>query len=347
MTERPGLILGAFLALTTAAAAGLVAALAAAGLHGVAGVGAVSVGLVSACILFAIELRQLPPALVVAALTAVASAVALLRALRSVCREQALIRALPVVGLAESDYRGALPNPRDVDIYVLRSRRQGAFCAGVLRPRVVVTTALLDALDADERRAVVMHELSHVRDRGPLKLTLGRVAVRTFFWVPVLRDLVDRYLLLTELAADRAAIAATSRAALAGALSQVLETPRVVGSVGLADHAAARIDRLFDDRAKLPRLITPARAAVTLLALGVIAALAYSSPRLSSSESVQLHTMSVNLLAHHLQARLVGFAITALAVSLVFTGARRLLDRPQRARAAVFERGVSGSRFGH
>jgi hypothetical protein len=339
MTERPGLIFGAFLVLSAAAAAALLGALVEAGLQGVAGVGAVSLGLVSACILFAIELRQLPPALVVVALTAVASGVALVRALRSICREQGLIRALPVVGLTESDYCGALSNSQDVDIYVLRSRRQGAFCAGVLRPRVVITTALLDALDPDERQAVVVHELSHARDRGPLKLTLGRLAARTLFWVPVLKDLVDRYLLLTELAADRAAIAATSPAALAGALSQVLATPTFVGSVGLADHAAARIDRLFDARAKLPRLIRPARAAVTTLALGVVAALAYSSPRLSSSESVQLHTMSVNLLAHHVQARMVGFAVTALAVSLVFTGARRLLDRPRRARAAVFERG--------
>jgi Zn-dependent protease with chaperone function len=339
MTERPELIFGALLVLSAAAAAALLAALVEAGLQGVEGVGAVGLGLVSACILFAMESRQLPPALVVAALTAVASGVALLRALRSISREQRLIRALPVVGLAESGYLDALPNSRDVDIYVLRSRRQGAFCAGVLRPRVVITTALLDALGPDERQAVLMHELSHARDRGPLKLTLGRLAVRTLFWVPVLRDLVDRYRLLTELAADRAAIAATSPAALAGALSQVLATPAFAGSIGLADHAAARIDRLFDARAKLPRLITPARAAVTALALGVVAALAYSSPRLSSGESVQLHTMSVNLLAHHLQARMVGFAVTALAVSLVFTGARRLLDRPHRARAAVFERG--------
>ena len=157
----------------------------------------------------------------------------------------------------------------------------------------------------------------------------GGCLVRSLFWVPVLRDLIDRYLLLTELAADRAAVEATSPAALAGALSQVLETPRLAGSVGFADHAAARIDRLFDPSVKLPRLVTPARASLTTLALGAVAALAYSSPRLTSSESTQLHTMTVNLLAHHVQARLTGFAITAFIVALILVGARRLA-RPAR-----------------
>ena len=67
------------------------------------------------------------------------------------------------------------------------ARRQGAFCAGLLRPRVVLTSALLDALDPDERQAAVEHELSHVRGGAPLKLLLGHLAVRTLFWVPLLR----------------------------------------------------------------------------------------------------------------------------------------------------------------
>ena len=219
---------------------------------------------------------------------------------------------------------------------MLDSSRQGAFCAGLLRPRVVLTSALLDGLDADERRAVVVHELSHARGYGPLKLAFLRLAVRTLFWAPVLRDLVDRYVLLSELEADRVAIARTSPSALAGALSQALATPKLVGSVGLADHAAARIDRLFDTHARLPRLISPARAAATVLGLGAAAALAYSSPRLSSSESMQLHSMSVDLLAHHVLARLAGFGITMLAVSLVVAGVRR--------HAAPRRRGIGGTR---
>ena len=335
MTERPNLIFGAFLVLAATASAALLVALIEIGLQSVTGVAAVGAGVASACVLFAIELRQLPPALVVVSLTAVASGVALVRGVCAIWREQRLIRALPVVALAESDYRDAVPGPAGSDIYVLGSRRRSAFCAGLPRPRVVLTTGLLDALDPEERRAVVVHELSHVRGKGPLKLALLRLAVRTLFWAPVLRDLVDRYVLLTELAADRAAIATTSPAALAGALSQVLAAPKLVGSVGLADDAAARIDRLFDTHARLPRLFSPARVATTVLGLGIVTALAYSSPRLSRGENMQLHSMSVHLLAHHLQARLIGFAVTAVAVALLVAGVRWLVGRPRPRRRLV------------
>ena len=107
----------------------------------------------------------------------------------------------------------------------------------------------------------------------------------------------------------------------------MLTTPRFAGSVGLADHAAARIDRLFYSRAKLPPLVTRGRAALTMVGLGAVAALVYSSPRLNGRESIQLHAMTVNLIAHHVQARIIGFGITALAVAVVFAGARRLAGR--------------------
>jgi hypothetical protein len=203
------------------------------------------------------------------------------------------------------------------------------FAAACCGRKSWVTTQLLDALDPAERGAVVTHELSHARSRGPLELVLGQLVVRSVFWVPVLRDLVDRYLLPTELVADRAAIGATSPAALAGALSQVFETPKMAGTIGFANHAAARIDRLFDPHATLPPLLTPARVALTGLTLAAAGAIVYSSPRLTSSQSEQLHTMTVNLLQHHLQARLIGFAITVAIVTGVIACARRLARRPR------------------
>jgi hypothetical protein len=334
VSERPDLIFGAFLLLTAVAAAALVGALAEIGLQGVTGVAAVGAGLVSACILLAAELRQLPPELVAVAGIAVASTAAFAAALRSAWREQRLIRALPTVRLDESDYAQVLPPPLPAErIHVLSSHRPMAFCAGLLRPRVVLTSALLDTLAEDERRAVVAHELSHARDRGPLKMACLRLVLRTFFWVPLLRDLVDRSVLLSELAADRAAIAATSTSALAGALAEVLPAPAFGGSVGLADHAAARVDRLFDPTAALPRLLTPARAISTALGLLLVGALAYSPPRLSNGENGHLHTMTVKLLAHHFQARLAGFALTVATVALVFGAARRLSARQRCSQA--------------
>jgi Zn-dependent protease with chaperone function len=327
MTERAELVCGAFLVVAAVAAATLCAAFAEIGMRGTTGIASVGVGLASACVLLALELPQLPPALVFIAAVAVATVVALGRGFWAVWCEQRLLRSLPTVALADSSYRRALALASPVAIHVLRSSRRRAFCAGILRPRVVVTTALLDSLDRDERHAVVAHELSHARSRGPLKLTLGHLAARAFFWAPVLRDLLDRYLLLGELAADRDAVAATSRSALAGALSQVLAAPRLAGSVGLADHAAARIDRLFDPGASLPPLLRPRRVALTAAVLAAVAVAVWSSPHLSGNESTQLHAMSVNLLAHHVLERLLGLTGTALAVAAAVAGTRRLAAR--------------------
>jgi hypothetical protein len=103
----------------------------------------------------------------------------------------------------------------------------------------------------------------------------------------------------------------------------VLESPKPAGSIGFADHAAARVDRLFDPSASLPRLFTPVRVALTGLALAAAGALAYSSPRPSSAQSDHLHGMTVNLLQHHLQARAIGFVATAAVVAAVLAGMRR------------------------
>jgi Zn-dependent protease with chaperone function len=343
VTERADLVLAAFLVLTAVALATLIGALAAIGFRGLTGVAAVGAGLASACVLLAAELRQLPVGLLVVAAAAVASAVAFAFAARAMWREQRLIRALPIVPLAHSDYGDALPGVDDAGIYVLPSRRQRALCVGVLRPRIVVTSGLLEVLDDDERTAVVAHERSHVDARAPLKLALVRLVARTLFWAPVLRDLGARYVLLSELAADRAATEATSPAALAGALSQALTTPALAGSAGFADHAGARIDRLFDERARLPRIVTPVHAGATAAALAIVAALAVSSPRPSAGASARLHARLGNALAHHLEARLIGLAITLVVAALAFAAVRRLAQRPRPAHRGA-ARAVARSR---
>src|SRR5439155_9434645 len=114
------------------------------------------------------------------------------------------------------------------------------FCFGLLHPRVAVTAGLLAQLTPDEQAAAVWHEIEHARVREPLRCLLARLATSAFFWIPALRDLLERYLLAKEVAADRHAAARTSRRALAGALHEVIGHPTPQGAVGFADAAAAR-----------------------------------------------------------------------------------------------------------
>lgn len=79
-----------------------------------------------------------------------------------------------------------------------------ALTVGLLRPRILVSDTLRDALSPKLLDAVIAHERAHERRRDVVKRTLTVILVR--FHVPWLREvLLDDFVLATELAADAAA----------------------------------------------------------------------------------------------------------------------------------------------
>jgi hypothetical protein len=325
VTKHPDWVLAALLVVAGACVATLAAVLVEIGLDGVLGVGAIGLGLATACHRLAAELLRLPPTLVVATVAGCASAIAFAAAIVRIWQEQRTLRALPGRPIEETLFAPLADATTPID--VVPAPTAAAFCTGVLSPRVVVTEGLLQRLGDDERRAAVVHELEHARAGGPLKVAIARVAARALFWLPVLQDLADRYVLLIEVEADRAAAGRTSRSALAGALLEVLGTPRVTGAVGLADFAEARVDRLVDPDADLPPLFR--RSSLLAMAVAALAfvALVLWTPQLGAGESSHLHAMSVNLLAHRVHDRLIGFAETAAVLIGIATVARALYRR--------------------
>lgn len=88
--------------------------------------------------------------------------------------------------------------PRDHPLHmpgvvVVEDRRPQAFCAGLLRPRVYVSTAAVALLDESALDAVIAHEFHHARRRDPLRLAVGRVLVRALFFMPGLAGLARRH----------------------------------------------------------------------------------------------------------------------------------------------------------
>ena len=324
MSERADILLAALLISAAAAGAAVAGAVADIGVHGVLELGAVAIGIVTACFHFAFEVRHLPAAVVVLSLVAVGSAVRLVRALLATWREQRLLRRLPTRAIEKTSFASLAAAATSVSIEVVPAASANAFCVGILRPRVLVTRGLLERLDEEEQRAAIIHELEHAAARGPLKVALARVVARTFFWFPALGDLLDRYILVAELEADRAAVKTTSRSALAGALLEVIDAPRTAGAVGLADFAAPRIDRLFDPHAALPPLLRRSSLVAAVAWVGGAAFLIACSPHLGVCESAQLHAMTVNLLLHRAGDRLLGLAETAGVVAVVLLVRRRL-----------------------
>lgn len=151
---------------------------------------------------------------------------------------------------------------------IFEARAPGAFCAGILRPRVYVSSGAVAQLSGEELDAILAHEAHHARLRDPLRVLFARVLGDALFFLPGVRQLGDRYSALAEMAADQAAIrAAGDRAPLASALLTFESAnPAVVGI------ASERVDHLLGDetRWQLPGMLL-AWTLVLLAAVGVLA----------------------------------------------------------------------------
>ena len=142
------------------------------------------------------------------------------------------------------------------DALVIDDERPQAFCAGLMAPRVYISTGALALLDDAGLDAVLAHERHHAIRRDPLRLATGRVLARALF-LPGLKELSRRQQALAELSADESAIhaAPANRSGLAGAILTFSDA-RPAGYSGGVD--VARIDFLLGQRA-LDRLGQAAR----------------------------------------------------------------------------------------
>jgi hypothetical protein len=181
----------------------------------------------------------------------------------------------PPVGLADRVARWGLRTVR-----VVPTDEVLCFCIGLLRPRIVVSTALLELLGQAELDAVLAHEASHQCRRDPLRLMVANVAIRGLFFVPTLPDLARAARLTTEVEADAAAVDRFGRLNLIRALQTVLEavarTPVGVSSMVAPDLMSERVQALGGD---YPRVIIGRRRFVaSIAALAVLLTLGLAVP---------------------------------------------------------------------
>lgn len=300
------------------------AAFAALGPEGAGTLAGTIVGAVTACVFFFAALDRIPLGALLLGALALASAGGFLRTTSAYRRERRLLAALPLRRATDARLVGEAA-AAGIELFVTPARRPGAFCFGPLRPRVVVTSGLLERLSAEEQRAVLWHEAEHARNRDPLRCLLARTAANTFFWFPLLRALLERFLLVKELAADERAVTRTSTAALAGALSEVVGRP-ALAAVGAGELAAARIDRLFSPETPLPPLFRRWQLAAS--GAGALAlALALSLPsRIDVGERTRLD-MLTSLSLHGLPGMAAGLVLNLAVLAIVAYAWRRLARR--------------------
>ena len=149
-----------------------------------------------------------------------------------------------------------------------------AFCYGFLRPRVCVSTGLVESTSPGELRAILLHERHHMQRFDPLATLLVGLLVDLFFFFPVVVDLRDYALSHLELAADRAAIRSSGRRPLAGALVRVLSSPEISAIptdavLSSLNATRARVNYLLEGKI-VPFRPNLARVAATASALSMI-----------------------------------------------------------------------------
>jgi Zn-dependent protease with chaperone function len=180
------------------------------------------------------------------------------------------------------------PNVSPKWLVVIAQDEPTAFCVGLLRPSVVVSSGLVSRLAEPGLRAVVDHELAHRRRRDPLRYALAKSAACGLFFLPSLRDLADATRVENEVSADASAARYSGKAALATALLEVLGHPVPAGSAAMAtkDLISQRLDAL--ESGERPRVeLRLARTVVSVAAVaGLLVAAAWL--RYPSSPTVEL-----------------------------------------------------------
>lgn len=148
-----------------------------------------------------------------------------------------------------------------------------AFVYGFLRPRIVVTTDLVERLDRLELEAVLRHERVHLLRRDPLWILFGDGLGTMLAWLPLARDLAAHQKIAGEVEAD--ALVARHpghRVALAGALSKILGVSPESGFRGAyaisgVSATERRIDALLAGQARLSFAASRSGTALSALLL--------------------------------------------------------------------------------
>ena len=153
------------------------------------------------------------------------------------------------------------------DAFVFADERPRAFCAGLLRPRVYVSSGAVAILDEPALHVVVLHERHHARRRDPLRLATGRVIARSSVLHPrPARAHSPAGVARAELSADESAVnaGAENRSALARAILSFSDAAESAETVGIDP---ARVDSLLGEppRWRFPALLCLAGLSVLAL----------------------------------------------------------------------------------
>lgn len=136
-------------------------------------------------------------------------------------------------------------------VVLIQSSKPIAFCFGFLRPRICLSTGLVELLSVPQLQAALLHEDHHRRRFDPLRILIVEALGAAFFFLPIVQEWRVLYKIQLELDADCYAANKAGKAALAGALHRLLslspDSASGVVTAGLSANSA-RIAALLGER---------------------------------------------------------------------------------------------------
>lgn len=146
-------------------------------------------------------------------------------------------------------------------VCVIKDKRMGAFCFGISKPKIYISTQMLSLATSFEIEAVLRHEKYHLENNDTLVMLFAAFTESLFPFFPLLTDFISHYQTHRELQADKSAILAMEQGKdhLRSILVKLLRHdiyPAYVTAPGFADtHTLeTRINTLIQKTSLAPRL---------------------------------------------------------------------------------------------
>ncbi len=124
-------------------------------------------------------------------------------------------------------------------VILVQSDNNFAFCLGIIKPTIYLSTSLLTQLSEKELEVILRHEQYHLVNNDSFTMIIASVTQSLFPFFPLVGELIKQYRVAREIAADKFAVAKTGhKSALISVLKKLLGTPTIdaVSVAAIADQ---------------------------------------------------------------------------------------------------------------
>lgn len=88
-------------------------------------------------------------------------------------------------------------------VKIISDKKSLAFCLGFFRPKIYLSSGLIELMNGAELEAIILHEKYHLLKRDNISLVAVNVVKQLFLPFPVIADLLDGLIKTREVKADR------------------------------------------------------------------------------------------------------------------------------------------------